>query len=211
MPRFLFLRTNNKEHTTQEKHLFIAFVLCTLFCVLAMRKSDKQTVVENLAQQIKDAKSVTVLDYQKMGTKQLNQLRQQVKKAGGSFVVAKNTLIKLALEKASFARLKTQTDEKLEGPTALIFAQGDEIAPLQVVGKSISESDLPKLKFGIFDSAVLEADKLIALSRLPGKNILFGKLVGVLASPSYSLVGTLNGNLQKLVYILSKRQKALNQ
>lgn len=202
----MFTRTKENRMICDTPLLYVVALI-----IFIMKKSDKPIVVEDLAQQIKDAKSVTVLDYQKMGTKQLNQLRQQVKKAGGSFVVAKNTLIKLALEKASFARLKTQTDEKLEGPTALIFAQDDEIAPLQVVGKSISESDLPKLKFGIFNSAVLEADKLIALSRLPGKNILFGKLVGVLASPSYSLVGTLNGNLQKLVYILSERQKTLSQ
>jgi len=145
-----------------------------------------------------------------MGTKQLNELRQKVTKMGGSFVVAKNTLIALALKKAGVAN-KSEVEKLLEGPTALIVATDDEIAPLQVIGKSITETELPKLKFGIFNAEILMPEKLMALSKLPGKNVLFGKLVGVMAGPSYSLVGTLNGNLQKLVYILSERQKTLNK
>lgn len=175
-----------------------------------MKRSDKPKIVDELVNLTRDAKSITVVDYQKMGTKQLNELRQKVSKVGGSFVVAKNTLIELALKKAGVAK-KSEIGDALVGPTALIIADDDEIAPLQVIGKSITETELPKLKFGIFDSKILSSDKLLILSKLPGKNVLFGKLVGIIAGPSYSLVRTLNGNLQKLVYILSERQKALGE
>lgn len=173
-----------------------------------MLKSDKQKVVESLANRIKDAKSVTVIDYQGMPSKELVQLRQKITKAGGTFNVAKNTLLKLAFEQNKEQTTKNIPTEGLTGPTAVIFATTDEIAPLQVLGKSIAELNLPKLKFGIFNSEILGMDKLLALSRLPSKNVLVGQLLGALVGPKYQFVQTLNGNLQKLVYILTEHKKA---
>ncbi len=166
-----------------------------------MKKSEKPFVVEELKAQLKDAKSVTVIDYQGMPTKEMASLRKNIKDAGGVFTVAKNTLLKLAFG-------NSKIDNNLTGPTAVVFAQNDEIVPLQIIGKSIKTSGFPKLKFGIFGPDVIDAEKLLVMSNLPGKNVLFGQLVGVIAGPAYSLVGTLNGNLQKLVYILNtKAQK----
>lgn len=166
-----------------------------------MKRSEKPFVVEDLAARIKDAKSVAVIDYQGLATKQLNELRKKIKGAGGVFVVAKNTLLKLAFKSTDYSLPTTD----LTGPTAVVFANEDEIAPLQIIGKQASDSRLPKFKFGIFGSSVLDSEKLLVMSNLPSKNVLFGQLVGTIAAPAYSLVGTLNGNLQKLVYILNAK------
>ena len=169
-----------------------------------MKRSEKPFVVEDLAARLKDAKSVAVIDYQGLATKQLNELRTKIKAVGGVFMVAKNTLLKLAFQESG---IKNQ-ELGLVGPTAVVFAEQDEIAPLQIIGKAIKESGLPKLKFGIFDNDIVDSAKLLTLSSLPGKNVLFGQLFGTISTPAYSLVGTLNGNLQKLIYILNaKAQK----
>ena len=175
-----------------------------------MKKSDKPLIVDSLASQIKEAKSVTVLNYQGMPNKQLNELRQKVREAGGIFAVSKNTLIKRALEKVHKIFDTTSLDTLLTGPTAIILSQNDEVAPLQVLGKSIDDSGLPKLKFGIFDGNVLSLEKLLTLSHLPGKKALAAQLLGALIAPKYNMVGVLNGNLQKLVYILDQKAKAVN-
>jgi large subunit ribosomal protein L10 len=171
-----------------------------------MKKSDKPVLVQDLTQSAKNAKSATFIDYQGMSNAALVALRSQVRKAGGEFVVAKNTLLKRALNEAGNT-VEGIADEGLNGPTAVIFAQEDEIAPLQVLAKSIKDTELPKLKFGLFNQAFLGKDQLVALSKLPGKQALQGQLVGALAAPQYMMFGALQANLTKLAYILDQRSK----
>lgn len=170
-----------------------------------MKRVEKPFVVEDLTKRFEDAKSVVVLDYQGLAVKDSEKLRRQISEAGGKLVVAKNTLLKIALEKAR-GTLGT-LDTLLQGPTAVIFAEEDEVAPLQKLGRFITEKGLPRLKFGIFGTDVFDAEKLLALSKLPSRNVLLARLMGTIASPSYGLVGTLNANLQKLVYVLSVKSK----
>lgn len=162
-----------------------------------MKRSEKTFVIDNLAAAIRDAKSVAVIDYQGLPTRELETLRQAIRQVGGKMIVVKNTLLARALGKI----VPTQ----LQGPTAVVLAENDEVAPLQVLGKMINEKGLPKLKLGIFYDELLDADKVTALSKLPGKNVLLGRLLGYLAAPIYTLAGTLQGNLQSLVYILNTR------
>lgn len=181
-----------------------------------MKKAQKPAFVSQIAEKIKQSKSVVAVNYQGISVKDITKLRQDIEAAGGEFQVIKNTLIKLALEEAGALKKDqiTTDNELLMGPTALVFAAGDEIAPLQLLGKSTSDSAL-KLKFGIFKAAgtgsagekhdLYETTKLSVLSKLPGKQILQGKVVGSLMSPLYGLVGTLRGNLQSLVYILNTK------
>lgn len=169
-----------------------------------MRQTEKAILVDDLVARLKDAKSAVLVDYQGLSVKQLNELREKISEVGGSFSVVKNTLLKLALQKAESTKQKAEIKE-LEGPTALVLAEEDEIAPLQVIGHSISETDLPKLKLGFFDSNIYDAEKLLALSRLPGREALLGQLLGAVAGPQYALVNTLQGNLQKLVYVLNAK------
>ena len=173
-----------------------------------MKKSDKPILVESLTQSAKTAKSITFVDYQGLNNSQLLDLRRKVRQAGGDFVVAKNTLIKRSLEGAGL-KVEDEQAQGLEGPTAVVFAKDDEIAPLQVLGKSQKETELPKLKFGFFNQAFVGSSQLLALSLLPGRQVLQANLVGAMIAPSYALVGALQANMSKLVYILDQKvQKA---
>lgn len=171
-----------------------------------MKRSEKPFVIEDLKKRIEDAKSFVAFDYQGLTVKDAEGLRQSIKEAGGTLLVVKNTLLKLALKNSKVEEVE-EVEKELQGPTAVVFAEEDEIAPLQKLGKFISGREVPKLKFGIFGSDIYGADKLLALSRLPGKNVLFSRLVGAIAGPQYGLVGVLQGNLQKLVYILDVKSK----
>lgn len=176
-----------------------------------MKKAEKPFVVEDLTKRFEDAKSVVALDYQGLTAKELNGFRSAIQEVGGKLVVAKNTLLKLALESAKGKGQRTKAintfDTFLQGPTAVVFAEGDEIAPLQKLGKFIVDKGLPKLKFGIFGTDVFDADRLLALSKLPARNVLLGRLVATIAGPNHALIGVLGGNLQKLVYVLNTKSK----
>lgn len=175
-----------------------------------VKKAEKPFIVKDLAKRLSDAKSMVALDYQGLTVKDSQKLRQDIQSVGGNLLVIKNTLLKIALSQTNKDQIE-KVEDQLEGPTAVVFAEEDEVAPLQKLGKFISAQGLPKLKFGIFGQNVFDAHRLMTLSKLPGKNILAGQVIGTLMSPSYGLVGTLSGNLQKLSLVLQARAKSLSQ
>ena len=182
-----------------------------------MNKQQKVEVLENLTNQLKNTKSATIVDYKGMTMTDLQALRSALSPVGGSFTVVKNTLLRLAL-KNSFAGGASSTSDTFgtfdssafEGQTALILSSDDEIAPLQALAKHLKTSEKPALKFGIFDGKIVDTNDLTILSKLPGKQTLYGQLVGSLAGLSYGLVGVLNANLQMLVSVLGQREKQLS-
>ena len=122
-------------------------------------------------------------------------------------VVVKNTLLKRASEAAKLDPGMVK-DEVLQGQTALVVAKSDPVGPIQVLGKFAKEFSLPKFKVGVVDGTFEDEAALTKLSTLPGRDILLGQLLGALVASEYGLVGTLNANLQKLVYILDQKAKA---
>lgn len=169
-----------------------------------LKRADKEKYIEGLETRVRDAKSVSVVDYQGSDTHSLEDLRKKIAEAGGEFVVVKNTLLRLALTRGKYDT--STVAPGLEGPTAAVFAQEDEIAPIQVLGKAAEENAV-KLKFGIFENKLIDKDKLTILSKLPTRPVLYGQVVGAVASPLYGLAYTLQANLQSLVYILKTRSE----
>ena len=171
-----------------------------------MKKAEKVLFVDNLTQELRDAKSVVLVNYTGLGVKSQQDLKKRLSEVGGRMLVVKNTLLKRAGETAKVDK-EVLTDTLLSGQTALVLADDDPIAPLQVVGKFAKEFDTPKFKVGVIEGMFQDEAALIKLSTIPGRDALLGQLLGVLMAPNYGLVGTLNGNLQKLVYVLDQKAK----
>lgn len=169
-----------------------------------MKKAEKVALVEDLAKELKDAKSLILVNYSGLNVKAQQDLKSRLKEVGGRMVVVKNTLLKRAGESAKLEKNLIE-DSVLTGQTALILASADPIAPIQVLGKFAKEFDLPKFKVGVIEGSFQDEAALTTLSTLPGRDVLLGQLLGALLSPEYGLVGTLQGNLQKLVYILKTK------
>lgn len=172
-----------------------------------MLKAQKVTLVDNLIAELKDAKSLILVNYTGLNVKSQQELKKRLKEVGGRMVVVKNTLLKRAFESAKIDN-KIATDEILSGQTALVIADEDPIAPIQTLGKFAKENELPKFKVGVVDGTFQDSETLIKLSSLPSRDVLLGQVLGALMSPMYGLTGTLNGNLQKLVYILDQKSKS---
>jgi len=169
-----------------------------------MKKAEKVLFVDNLTQELKDAKGVVLVNYSGLSVKAQQDLKSRLKGVGGRMIVVKNTLLKRAGEEAKIDK-EVLTNSILNGQTALILADDDPIAPLQVLGKFSKEFETPKFKVGIVEGSFQDEASLIKLSTLPGRDVLLGQLLGTLMSPQYGLVGTLNANMQKLVYILQAK------
>lgn len=171
-----------------------------------MLKNEKVKLVENLIEDLKGAKSVVLVNYSGLNVKAQQDLKGRLKSVGGRMVVVKNTLLKRAGESAKLDK-NILEDSVLQGQTALVLADEDPVAPIQVMGKFAKEFELPKFKVGVVEGTFQDESSLTKLSVLPGRDVLLSQVLGALMASQYGLVGTLNANLQKLVFILSQASK----
>ena len=154
-----------------------------------MNRDEKAAVIETVAREIDAAEAIFAVDYRGISVKQSAQLRGRLEDAGASFTVVKNRLGKRAADESGAEALKPM----LEGPTALTFVRGDAALAAKELAAFRREHGLLVFKGGTMDGDTLSADDVDAISRLPGRDVLYGQLVGITASPLTGLVRGLAG------------------
>ena len=169
-----------------------------------MKKLEKSLFVQNFTEELKSATSVVLINYEGLTVKMQQELKKRLKEAGASMLVAKNTLFARAGHDAKLPE-QALTDSVLKGPSAYVITEADPIAPLQIISKFASEFEIPQFKVGVVEGKYQDKDSLTKLSTLPSKEVLFAQTVGAVSAPLYGIVGVLQGNLQKLVYILKTK------
>ena len=165
-----------------------------------MNREQKATVIEEIAGQISEANAVYAIDYRGISVPQAAELRARLRDADASFRVVKNTLTLRAADQADAQSLK----ELLEGPTALAFVRGDVAAAAKALNDYARETDLLPFKGGLVDGEAFDADQLRSIARLPTRDVLYGQLVGMVASPITGLVRTLDALISGLAVQLGQ-------
>lgn len=155
-----------------------------------------QTRLQDLTAKAAKAKSVVVTEYSGTTVKEQVLLRAAIKKAGGEMVVAKNTLLDLAIGKGKLR-------DALHGMNAAVFSYEDPVMPVKALFEFHKKSEKLKIKQGYMDDKVLSAEEVVALSKLPSKTELIAKLLMILKSPGTGLVNVLNAGPRNLVYALN--------
>lgn len=158
----------------------------------------------DLKDRVAKAKSVVFTDNSGLNASGQSQLREKVTSAGGEMVIAKNTLLRLAL-RAENNEQKAMSNEMMTGPTAVLLAYQDEVLPIKVLAEFAKANEKPVIKGGLLGNTPLSVKQVMELAKLPGKLELLVKLMQQIQGPAYGLVRTLNGNIQKLVYVLQAR------
>ena len=180
-----------------------------------MKKAEKVVLVDNLIGELKEAKSVVLINYAGLTVKSQQELKARLKGIGAKMLVVKNTLLKRAAEAVKLDS-ELLTEDILSGQTAIVIGIQDAVSPIQVLGKFGKEftsgagESVPKFKVGIIEGLFQDNSKLLKISELPGRDALLGQLLGSLMSGVYGLVGTLQSPLQQLVYTLDQKAKILN-
>lgn len=162
----------------------------------------KEVIVEEIKTKLDEASSIVLTDYQGLTHKQIEEFKKQLKTAGATFAITKNTLLKISLSTSKNFADKVN-DEALNAPTATLFISGDPIEALKILQKLAKDTGLPKIKVGVVDGSVLDQAQIVKLSTLPNKATLIAQFVGLLNSPIQGLVVVLNGNIQKLAIVLN--------
>ena len=153
-----------------------------------MNRDQKAAVIDEIAADITASQAIFAVDYRGITVAQVAQLRERLRAADASFRVVKNSLTERAADKAGVEELKVL----LAGPTALTFARGDGAAAAKAVADFARTTDLLAFKGGFMDGASLSPAEVGAISRLPTREVLYGQLVGIVASPIAGLARTLN-------------------
>jgi large subunit ribosomal protein L10 len=165
-----------------------------------MNKEQKAAAVTEIADQLKGSEAVFAVDYRGISVPQAAALRVRLRDADATFRVVKNTLTERAADEAGTETLKAL----LEGPTALTFVHGDAALAAKALATFGRETDTLVFKGGLLGSESVDAEQILAISRLPARDVLYGQLVGLAASPITGLVRGLNALIAGLAIQLGQ-------
>jgi large subunit ribosomal protein L10 len=168
-----------------------------------MNREQKAAVIDEIAAEIEASEAVFAVDYRGISVPQAAELRARLREADTRFSVVKNTLTERAADRVGAESLKAL----LEGPTALAYVRGDAAAAAKAIADYGRRTDLLPFKGGLMNGESLDATQIQAIARLPSRDVLYGQLVGVVASPITGLVRALNGLLSGLAIALGQIQE----
>ena len=165
-----------------------------------MNRDQKATAIAEIAADIEKSQAVFAVDYRGISVPQAAELRAKLREADATFRVVKNSLTERAADETGAAELKPL----LQGPTALTFVRGDPALAAKAIADYARITQLLPFKGGLMEGAPLDPDQLRAISRLPSREVLYGQLVGVVASPITGLVRTLGALVGGLAVALGQ-------
>ncbi len=166
-----------------------------------MLKKEKAKIIEELSESLSGSPLVLLTDYKGLSVEEITKLRDELYEVGAKYRVAKNTLIKLAFQKAELPL--EEVGSSLEGNTALLYTEGDAVLALKALYKFIKDNKKPVVKCGLMDGKFITAEQAKEFSKLPPRDVLLAQLVGQMQAPIYGLHAVLSGTLRKLLYALN--------
>lgn len=153
----------------------------------------KQPIVEEISASIKDAASVVLVDYRGLTVEQDTNLRRELRAAGVTYKVYKNTMMNFAFKGTDFEALAPY----LEGPSAIAISTDDATAPARVLAKFAKTADKLEIKGGVVEGAAYDAAGIVKIASIPSREELISKLLGSLQSPITNFARVMNQLAEK--------------
>lgn len=153
----------------------------------------KQPIVAEISELLNGAASAVAVDYRGLTVAQDTELRKQLREAGVTYKVYKNTLIRRAAEGTDFAAL----DPHLEGPTAIAVSKDDATAPARILAEFAKKADKLEIKAGVVEGTYYDAKGMQTIATIPSREILLGRLLGSVQSPIANFARVLNQIAEK--------------
>lgn len=165
-----------------------------------MNREQKGVAVAEIAAEIEASEAIFAVDYRGMTVAQAAELRAKLTESDTKLKVVKNSLTERAADQTGSEVLKPL----LIGPTALAFVKGDAAMAAKALADYARATQLLPFKGGVMGGEAMAPEQMLALSRLPSREVLYGQLVGIVASPVSGLVRTLGALVGGLAVALGQ-------
>ena len=153
----------------------------------------KKPIVEEISASIKDAQSVVLVDYRGLTVEQDTELRKQLREAGITYKVYKNTMMNFAFKGTDYEALAPY----LEGPSAVAISTEDATAPARVLCKFAKTAEALEIKGGVVEGVAYDAKGIENISKIPSREELLSKLLGSIQSPITNFARVMNQLAEK--------------
>ena len=153
----------------------------------------KQPIVQEISEYIKDAQSVVLVDYRGLTVAEDTQLRKQLREAGVTYKVYKNTMLNFAFKGTDFESLAPA----LEGPSAVAISNSDATAPARVLAKFAKTAPALEMKAGVVEGTFYDAEGMKSIAAVPSREELLSKFLGSIQSPITNFARVLNQIAEK--------------
>lgn len=151
----------------------------------------KKAQVEVVSEKLKSSKLTMFIDYKGITVEEDRDLRKALREAGYESMVVKNSILKLAAEKAGIKGL----DEILQGPTTVVFGEEYTVGP-KIANDFAKTREVYTFKGGVMDGEKVDGAKLMKLAKLPSREMLLAGLATALL-----------GNIRNLAVVLDQVSK----
>lgn len=164
----------------------------------------KEKMVEEIVDRINKHPNFIITTYMGSSVSDIEGLRKNLKRTSGSYMVVKNSILKVVFEK-----LKLEAENsKIESGMGLSLSGDDIISTCKTISAFASTHDKFKIKGAIIDGKSVPVDKVKALATLPAKEVLLSQVVGGIKAPITGFVYSLSGILKKFVYAVNAIKSA---
>ena len=171
-------------------------------------KAQKQKDLEALTEQFKNANAAMVVGFQKLTVAKDQELRNQLREAGVSYEVVKNTLARRAAEGTPFEAAA----EHFKGVTAVALSKGDPVGLSKAISKfTKANPDVFTFKAGVVEGKVVALNDVEAIATLPSKEELIAKimfLINCQAQRLATVISAVPRNLADVVKQVSEQKTA---
>ena len=153
----------------------------------------KQQIVADLAEQLKNSVAGVVVNYQGITVENDTAMRKALREAGVKYVVMKNTMTGRACDMVGYGELK----QYLNGMTAIAISENDPVAAAKVLKTYAEKVESFNILAGYVDGAVIDANTVNELADIPNKETLIAKLLGSIQSPLYKFAYAIKAVVDK--------------
>lgn len=174
-------------------------------------RSEKTEAIATLEKEFSEATGIYMTDFTNINVEKMTKFRADMRSSGGRYIVVKNTLARIALEKCGLNQLIPY----LDSPIGVAITRGDAIGPAKVIrefGKK--NKNLLDLKVAYIDGNLFSGDEAAKIAALPSREVLLSEILSCLSSPMSNFVGALNEILAKFVRtlnaVLNKKESESN-
>ena len=160
----------------------------------------RDLVSKDLKRKLEGSNDVLLLNYHRLKSAEMTQLRKSLKGAGASILVTKNSFIRKAFEAAN---KPADVLPQIDGPMALVFVKNDPIGVSKILVNFAKEHEALTIRGGFLSERIISNEDIKVISKLGSRQALYGQVASVLNAPMGKFARTLNQIVSKLVYALS--------